>query len=258
MEESGIVFDIARFSLHDGDGIRTTVFLKGCPLRCLWCHNPESQKFDPEVYPREEEPGDLRTIGSPMSVSEVINVVIRDLPYYKRSGGGLTLSGGEPLAQPDFSLALLQEAKRRGLHTCVETSGYAHRSIFERLFPFVDCFLFDSKEYNVDQHKEYTGRSNNVILANLQWLCEQSAPIILRCPIIPGLNDRPDHFAAIAKWVMTNSNISRAELLAYHPYGRSKGDGWGSTFTAPIPTEEDKANWLSIIRSYGCEKVIIG
>lgn len=111
MEESGIVFDIARFSLHDGDGIRTTVFLKGCPLRCLWCHNPESQKFEPEVYPLEGDTGDVKTIGSPMSVSEVINVVMRDLPYYKRSGGGLTLSGGEPLAQPDFSLALLREAK---------------------------------------------------------------------------------------------------------------------------------------------------
>lgn len=271
---TGMVFDIQKFSIHDGPGIRTTVFLKGCPLRCLWCHNPESQESGLEISlvpskcigcgycfkacplnchviaPHGERvfnharcrrcgvcaekcyAGAIELIGREMSVEQVMADVERDRPFYETSGGGMTLSGGEPLFQFDFTRALLQEAKRRELHTCVETCGFAPFEQIEQLMPFVDLFLYDYKETDPERHREYTGVPREVIVENLIRLDRLGAKIILRCPIVPGLNARDDHFAGIAALANRFDNIREIHLMPYHPLGKSKSERIGKT--APL------------------------
>jgi len=263
----GRIFDIQRFSTHDGPGIRTTVFLKGCPLRCLWCHNPEGLSPDPQLSFSPEkcigcgncvalcpnhvhrlEPsgegvvhvlnrercrlcgtcanacvaGATEIVGRNVAVAEVMGEVLADRAFYGFSGGGLTLSGGEPMLQFDFSEALLRAAKGQGLHCCVETSGFAPRRHFESLLGLVDLFLYDYKETDPERHIEYTGVPNDLILENLRGLHAWGAQIALRCPIIPGLNDHEDHFAGIAALARQMPNLERIELVPYHPLGRGK------------------------------------
>jgi glycyl-radical enzyme activating protein len=297
----GYIFDIARFSLNDGPGIRTTVFLKGCPLHCLWCHNPESQSQKPQLsfnsdhcsycgkcrdicekgvhqieetkhnvdYAKCETCGKcteeclnsgLTIIGKKASVDDVIQIVQKDKVFYEQSGGGLTLSGGEPLAQLNFTLALLKEAKKMNIHTCVETCGYTTAGSIKKVMPFVDVFLFDFKDSDGVRHKKNTGVSNDLILTNLKLLCESGSKVILRCPIIPGINDTDEHFRKIANIKHSYEQILRVELMPYHDLGNEKGLNLGvnNILKAGNPTIEMKDSWLSKIKSYGCEDVIIG
>ena len=257
------VFDIQRFCVHDGPGIRTTVFLKGCPLRCLWCHNPESLDPAPALSFTESRcigcgacltacpvgahvldrgkcridrtccrscgacavacpTQALETVGRSMTVQEVLSVVSEDRPFYERSGGGLTVSGGEPLAQIDATEALLTSARAEGLHCCLDTSGFGPSSSIERVLPFVDLFLYDVKETDEGRHVSHTGVPNDGILENLRRLSAAGARIRLRLPLIPGLNDRDDHLDRVADIISGLRPLEGVEVLPYHRLGEGK------------------------------------
>lgn len=246
MNQSGIIFDIQRSALNDGPGIRTTVFLKGCPLRCKWCHNPESWDPKPEVNSNGKQ------YGQAMTVEEIMEVVRLDKAYYQHSGGGLTISGGEPLMQPEFTIALLEAAKEEGIHTCLDTSGFADGAIFEALVPLVDVFHFDYKVTDARQHRNLTGVSNKQILENLEYLIRSDARIILRCPMIPDVNDTQFHLQAIRKWAETfPDQIVQVDLLPYHPTGFHKYHDLGmETDATPFktPTEEQISLWITAVQ----------
>ena len=259
----GRIFDIKRFSLHDGPGIRTVVFMKGCPLRCAWCHNPESQSgswelfFFPEkclgcgacarVCPngahRMEDgrhvldralctrcfacaaecgAGALRQVGREVEVDEVMREVLADKDCYERSGGGLTVSGGEPLAQPEFVLDLLKEAKKNGIRTAVDTSGYAEVEVLEKFLGVAELFLYDIKETDAARHLEYTGVPLEPILRNLRFLDDRGAELIVRAPLIPGYNDRPEHRAAVEELTKNLKHVREVEFLAPDRFGEEK------------------------------------
>lgn len=299
---TGIVFDIQRFALHDGPGIRTTVFLKGCPLRCLWCHNPESQAFAPQIshdaegdcscaacaevrvrgvaslelfpdaaaatrgtwkaaLPDECAQGALTVIGGEMTVEEVMAEVLRDEAYYRRSGGGVTLSGGEPLAQPTFALALLREAKAHGLHTCLDTSGAVAPRWIEAAAELADLFLYDYKATDPEEHRRLTGASNELVLANLDALYRHGARVRLRCPLVPGVNDTPEHLAGIAALDDRYPDLDGIEIMPYHDLGRDKAARIGQDYKlAGVPTadESTKAAWLERLHALGCTRAVIG
>jgi len=198
----GLIFDIKRFAVHDGPGIRTTIFFKGCPLSCRWCHNPESRsdtlqcstkhlKLNGEAFEQEE------ITGKETAVQELLDEIERDRIYYEESGGGVTLSGGEPLFQPDFCVALLRDLKKAGLHTALDTTGYAEQEVIRKIMPYTDLFLYDLKLMDDEEHQKYTGVSNNVILENLEYLVEEGKDVIIRFPIIPGITDKPSNINTI-------------------------------------------------------------
>jgi len=212
---TGRIFDIQRYSIHDGVGIRTIVFFKGCGLRCRWCCNPESQR-------REIEQMDGRAVGRDVGVGGVMAAVERDRAYYRRSGGGLTLSGGEVLLQADFAAALLRAAQEAGIHTAIETAGMADYSEIVKIMAFVNEFLFDIKHTNTAKHKEFTGRPNDIALANVRQLAEAGAKIIIRVPVIPGFNDTPNEITDIARFAAALPGVNEIHLLPYHRYGEGK------------------------------------
>jgi glycyl-radical enzyme activating protein len=263
---TGIVFNVQRFCVHDGPGIRTAVFLKGCPLRCAWCHNPEGLSPRKQlmldtakcthcgacaaVCERHTVRGGVHTIdrascaacgtctkacpndalavaGKEMSVSEIMNVVLRDAPFYAESGGGLTLTGGEPTLQGGFALALARDARREGIHVAVETCGFAKPEVLAALAETVDLFLYDIKETDSARHLAYTGQGNELILENLRMLDSAGAKIILRCPIIPSFNDRREHYEGIARLANGLRNVQEIEIEPYHPLGLSKAEKLG-------------------------------
>lgn len=306
----GIIFNIQRFSIHDGPGIRTTVFMKGCGMRCVWCHNPESLDGNIEIayyadkcigcgacidkcpekchsiisisekdrvhnglyrYSRQNctkcgKCADIcyaeamRIIGKSMTVDEVFAEIIKDNVFYETSGGGVTLSGGEPLFQPKFSIDILKRCKNSDINTCVETSGFSKPKALLEVAQYTDLFLFDIKETDIARHIEYTGVDNNMILENLSMLDKSGALIILRCPVIPGLNDREDHFAGIAQIANGLKNIQRIEIEPYHPLGLSKAQaigkimGYGKT---EITKKEISEKWAESIRKYTDVSVLI-
>ena len=200
---NGTIFNIQRFCINDGPGIRTTVFLKGCPLKCIWCHNPESQAREPEIMFYKDKCtkcgscvnvtvndsdfvciNDAKEIcGKEISSDEVIKEVLKDEIFYQNSGGGITISGGEPFYQFDFSLELVKKAKENGLHTAIETCGFVKNSNLKKIAEFVDLFLYDYKETNSEKHKNFTGVDNTVIIDNLSFLNNINKDVILRCPI---------------------------------------------------------------------------
>ncbi|HHT73020.1 MAG TPA: glycyl-radical enzyme activating protein [Firmicutes bacterium] len=254
----GMIFDIQRASFHDGPGIRTTVFLKGCPLRCQWCHNPESWSFEQEVFYNHD--GTTQVVGKHYTVDEVMAEVVADRAYYESSGGGVTLSGGEPMAQFPFSLALLKECKAQGIHTCMETCGHAPTDRYKAILPHVDLFLFDYKATGPD-HKRYTGVGQELILANLEVLYEAGAEIILRCPLIPGINDSQEHFQAIAQLEKKYPRLRGIEIMVYHNLGNDKAKRLRRDPALPglpNPSKETSQAWLDALRELGCEKVKIG
>lgn len=292
----GIIFDIQRSSLHDGPGIRTTVFMKGCPLRCAWCHNPEGLTSSPLLSflpekcigcghclpvcrphghsitegrhlldrsrcvtcgscARECYAGALEMIGRDVTVAEVMEVVLRDRPFYESSGGGLTLSGGEPLLQAAFCKSLLQQAKQSGLHTCVETCGQYSYDRLEAVAPYVDLFLYDWKESDTTRHLTFCGAGNERILANLRALDGDGSRIRLRCAIIPGFNDRPDHFEGIAEIARSLHNLEGVELLPYHPLGVSKMRRFGlddeDMLRVQTTDQDSLPRWVDFLRQRG-------
>ncbi|MBQ7386743.1 MAG: glycyl-radical enzyme activating protein [Clostridia bacterium] len=245
--KQGTVFNIQKFCVNDGPGIRTTVFLKGCPLGCIWCHNPESQRTEKEiVFYKHKCTGCGRCAGlttddteflcynsakeicgKKMSVDDVLREVLKDKIFYKNSGGGMTLSGGEPLYQFDFALALLKAAKEEGIHTAIETCGAVSLEKILAAAEYTDLFLYDFKESDSARHKEFTGVTNELILKNLAALSDAGKSIILRCPIIPGCNDRDEHFKAIADTANALDGVLHIEIEPYHPLGEGKYEAVG-------------------------------
>ncbi len=224
----GLVFDIRRFSVNDGPGIRTTVFLKGCPLRCWWCHNSESWSVEPELMevnqPLEGKSfKKMEIVGRWMRVSEVVQACLRDLAFISESGGGITLSGGEPLMQPEFTTALARELSKLYLHVALDTSGYAPRSVLSILLPYVDLWLYDFKGANTRRHFENTGVDNTLIIENLEYLIQQKAPVVLRYPVVPGYNDTEKDISFIFHFLLKyKGGIHEVHLLPYHRLGRDK------------------------------------
>jgi len=234
-EETSIVFDVEHFATKDGPGIRTAVFLKGCPLRCIWCQNPESWKYEPE--PIADGPkGETRICGKKRTVGDVLEEVLRDRPFYANSGGGVTLSGGEPLAQAAFCEALLKGIKAAGVHTAIETSGYAPAKAIEALEPYVDLWLYDIKELDAAKFRKFTSRPLDSVLANLRHLDAHGRRIVLRLPMIPGLNDGEAELAAIGKLADELKSVEALDVEPYNPYGADKAQKLGfKIYEAPRP-----------------------
>ncbi len=240
----GRIFDIQRYSIHDGPGIRTIVFLKGCVLRCRWCCNPESQEYAIQEMIVDGVP---KTIGRDVTVAEVMETVEKDRPYYRRSGGGLTLSGGESLCQPDFAEAMLAEAKRRGINTAMESMGCAPYDVIERILPHLDTYLMDIKHINGSKHKEFTGKSNELMLENARKIAASGQTnLVIRVPVVPTFNDTPDEIADIARFADKLPGVNKIHLLPYHRLGQDKYDGLGRkyTLTEILPPENDEMEML--------------
>ncbi|MCD7908923.1 MAG: glycyl-radical enzyme activating protein [Clostridium sp.] len=292
-----MVFDLQRFALHDGPGIRTAVFLKGCPLDCVWCHNPESKRGMPQLgyldkncthcgtcaticqcnVHSAEETGRhaidfsrcaqcgrcvqacphnaLKIFGKQMSNEEVLNIVMKDWDFYLRSGGGLTVSGGEPMLQFDALLELLRKAKQNGLHVCLDTSGQASQDKYRAISEYVDIFLFDYKTTDPNDHKRYTGVKNTLILRNLDFLCTTGNDIYLRCPIIPGINDNEDHYRSISELSRKYDRIVQVNLMTYHDMAKGKSPQIGENYDLrDIRTidAEEKQKIYDQVKLYGC------
>jgi len=231
----GLVFDIRSFSVHDGPGIRTTVFLKGCPLECLWCHNPESRSPEVEKAMREYKLGSScirmpENIGKEMSVNQVVERVEADRPFFEESGGGVTLSGGEPLFQPNFTTALLKELKNKSIHTALDTSGFAQAEALDAVFPFTDIFLFDLKLADERRHLKFTGRTNLPILNNLRWLSEKGASLFIRIPLVEGITDTAENLDAIRHIISKLKGVQRIDILPYHYTAQQKYERLGQPY----------------------------
>ena len=234
----GIVLDVEHSATKDGPGIRTVVFLKGCPLRCIWCHNPESWSFLPETVDDPVQ-GGKKTYGVERTVADILAEVLRDKPFYDASGGGVTLSGGEPLAQAKFAAAILRGAKGAGVHTAVETCGHLPRAVIENVRPLVDLWLYDIKGMDGNLHKKHTGVDNSLIHENLRWLDAQGEKIVLRCPMIPGLNDSDANLGALASLADSLKGVSQVDVEPYSPFGVDKGRQLGQrVYEAPMPPPE--------------------
>lgn len=228
MKTKGRIFDIQRFSIHDGTGIRTIVFLKGCILRCRWCCNPESQEFDIQTMMVQGKP---KIIGEDTTVEKVMEIVEKDRTYYRRSGGGLTLSGGESLCQPEFARDLLRAAKEAGINTALESTALMPFERIEMVLPYLDQYLMDLKHVNTAKHKEFTGRSNELVLENAKKIAESGMTnLVIRVPVIPGFNDRVDEIEAIAKYAAGLKGVTKMHLLPYHRLGQDKYDGLGREY----------------------------
>ncbi len=291
----GLITDIKKFAIHDGPGIRTTVFLKGCPLRCLWCHNPETQSVRPQVgYLTTEcigcgrcigvcpddalsavEDGIERDIcrctgcglcteacpagamvlyGRDVSVCETIAEVEKDRPFYENSGGGMTLSGGEPLLQPEFCAALLRTAVERGIGTCLDTCGHASWGAFEAILADTDLFLYDLKLIDSGRHAQVTGCGNELIRENLRRLAEAGANVMVRVPVVPDVNATEPDIGAIAAFVAQLPGEIDIELLAYHALGEAKFARLGMTPARAglrPPGKELMAALARVVESHG-------
>jgi pyruvate formate lyase activating enzyme len=253
---TGIVFDIQRAALHDGPGVRTVVFLKGCYLRCQWCHNPESWALEPQVAAQPDAPGQHRTFGRTMSVAEVMQIVLRDRVYYEVSGGGITLSGGEPTFQFEFCKALLRAAQDHGIPTCLDTSGQDKQEDFAELLPLVDLFLYDYKLTSSESHLRWTGEGNERILNNLDFLYQSGATILLRCPILPGINDSQEHLEGIAALSRKYPRLRGIEILPYHDIGHYKFGLLGldpPRLTTSVPTEKEQLRYKQVLAGLGVQ-----
>lgn len=248
---SGRIFDIQRYSIHDGIGVRTIVFLKGCALRCRWCCNPESQEYEIQTMMVNGKP---KTIGRDVTVKEVMDVVKRDMPYYGRSGGGLTLSGGESLLQPEFAVELLKASKEMGINTAMESMGYAEFETIMKFLPFLDTYLMDIKHMNPAKHKEFTGKENTRMVENAKKIAEsRMCELIIRVPVIPGFNDSENEILEIAAFADSLPGVSQIHLLPYHKYGQGKYEGLGRPYLmgdAPTIPGEKMEQWRDSVKRH--------
>jgi pyruvate formate lyase activating enzyme len=291
--ESGAIFDIKKYSINDGPGIRTTVFFSGCPLSCWWCHNPESQSLKSEFLYRQNRcllcgacaetcpegaihlngsaitdrekcvrcqtcvsvcySGARQFSGREVTVDEVMAQVKREIPFYDESGGGVTFSGGEPLMQPTFLTELLTACREQEIHTTVDTSGFASWNVFEQIRGKVDLFLYDLKHMDSVRHREVTGVPNEVVLENLRKLAERGHKILVRIPLIPGINDDEENLAASGRFLASLPNLQGVELMGYHDIAQAKYEalGWEYklTDTRP-PTKEAMRHAAEVLKSY--------
>jgi pyruvate formate lyase activating enzyme len=299
---TGIVFDIKKFAIHDGPGIRTTVFFKGCPLHCWWCQNPESQAPEPELVFRESRcirceaclplcaqgaiswDDDVlftdmekcilcgacveacyaearQIVGREMTVAQVVAEIERDVAFYDESGGGVTFSGGEPLWQQDFLLALLRDCKEKEIHTAVDTCGFAPWETLDGIWEYVDLFLYDLKLMDEAQHRKFTGVSNASILYNLQMLSERGHNIFLRVPIIPGVSDDEENIRQIGVFAAALPCLDRVDILPYHHAAAEKYHRLNKVYGLPEirpPSDERMAEIAQILQGFGLQVKIGG
>lgn len=251
MSVSGRIFDIQRYSIHDGVGVRTIVFLKGCALRCRWCCNPESQEYEIQTMVMGGKP---KTVGRDVTVKEVMDVIKRDMPYYGRSDGGLTLSGGESLLQPEFAAELLKASKEIGINTAMESMGYAKFDVIMKLLPYLDTYLMDIKHMNAAKHKEFTGKENTLMVENARKIAEsRMCELIIRVPVIPGFNDTEKEILEIAAYADSLPGVNQIHLLPYHKYGEGKYEGLGRPYPmgdAPMIPEEKMEQWKDAVKRH--------
>ncbi|MDR1596131.1 MAG: glycyl-radical enzyme activating protein [Treponema sp.] len=225
----GAIFNIQKFSIHDGPGIRTVVFFKGCPLRCYWCSNPESQRFGilpepqvPEVRLPTETANPAPSLGGKhYSIDEVMEICLQDRAFYEESGGGVTLSGGEVLAQADFAEALLTRLGETGIHRVIESTGHAPPKTFTRIIARTELILFDIKHYDSIRHSEGTGVPNDLVLQNFREALARGRQVLPRIPVIPGYNDSPEDAAGFAT-LLLSAGVREVQLLPFHQFGHNK------------------------------------
>lgn len=296
MDQTGVIFNIQKFSLNDGPGIRTVVFFKGCPLRCRWCANPESQspriqilwdgglcqgcgacvKTCPQKAVRLENglvsvdhdlcrgcgacvsacPGQaLKAEGEEKTVEEIVSVCMQDAEFYEESGGGVTLSGGEALMHPDFAIALLRALKEKGIHTAIETTGYASEAVFSKVLPYLDLLLFDIKHWDTQKHMEGTGVSNEPILRNMKAAVGAGKEVLPRLPVIPGYNDSLEDAEGFVRR-LREVGARRVQLLPFHQFGEKKYDMLRRDYAyADVPAlgEEELTDFRQVFLNAGIE-----
>lgn len=257
LDTQGRIFDIQRFSIHDGPGIRTIVFLKGCVLRCKWCCNPESQEYKVQTMMVQGEP---KTIGRDVTVSEVMETVEKDRPYYYRSGGGLTLSGGESLCQPEFARDLLRAAKERGINTAMESMGCVPFRSIEQVLPYLDTYLMDIKHMDGEKHRTFTGKSNELMLENAKKIAvTRMTNLVIRVPVIPSFNCSKKEIQDIAVFADQLPGVKKIHLLPYHRLGQDKYEGLGRTYELEdmVPPSNDQMRELQeavqMVSSLDCQ-----
>lgn len=301
-KKSGRVFDIKRYAIHDGPGVRISVHFKGCPLSCLWCHNPESQAFHPQLLFRSDRcigcgkcikacpnqaismgnfgleteagscagigrcvdvcPADARELcGRMMSVDDLMKEILKERIFFDESGGGVTLTGGEPLAQPEFAMAILAECRHHEIHTVLDTCGFVGSKILLDTVPLTDLYLYDVKHMDPEKHKEYTGVDNELILSNLEKLSESGADIVARMPFIPGLNSDDENIRATGAFLSKLKGVRRLDILPYHRLALDKHNRWKMEFRLQdvyAPTENALRSAANIARGFGIEVSIGG
>ena len=253
----GRIFNVQRFSIHDGPGIRTIVFFKGCYMRCAWCSNPESQEYGIQTL---TEGGKVKTVGRDVTVEEIMPEILADMPYYRRSGGGVTLSGGEVLGQADFARDLLKRCKEEGLHTAIESAASASYDKIEKILPYLDLYLMDIKLMDPKKHKEYTGVDNAIILDNARRVAKSGVELIIRTPVVPGVNDTESEIRAISRFAKELGTVKEHHLLPYHRLGQDKYFGLGRNyaFLGVQPPEREKMEHLLSVAEESGLKCQIG
>ena len=271
----GMISGIKRMEIHDGDGLRTTVFFKGCPLRCIWCHNPESLSFEKQVAffknkcvscgicenKRNEKTAEscpvnaIEVYGREYELEELAQILLQDELFFKNSGGGVTLSGGECLAQPDFAVALSKKLYDRGISVYIDTCGHVKPEALKKIIPYTDKFLYDIKAIDAMVHKKCTGKDNHLILDNLKLLCDEGCKIEIRYPLVKGYNDL--ECENIAKFLSCLRGITKVKVLHYHRFSASRYEAFGMIDTLPDAktTMQDVENAVIILKNYGLNAV---